>query len=366
MKTEPKKWSFRAAMTIGVPLAIFTFLTSFSNPETEYKIYQFPKDLMPRIDGAFSDWDCVPESYSIGLDQLMDTRFGNGTNLDPKDFDIRVKVGWVNGLNRLYFHVEMYDDYWDFDDAALGQDIFELVIDGNLSGGPFIKQHNGNKDRVPLKDLHFKGHGAHAQNYHIFTPVENKDAVMIWGNTPWIKEFPHFNVAYAYNFKHGERGKLAMEFWITPFDHAAVEGFEKSSVTELKENDITGLSWCFLDFDGEKCESFMNLAHDTKMIYDASYLNTFRLMPLEEKYMKPIEANWSFVEMDRAARWIQFKDESTGNIESWHWDFGDGNTSKERNPSHTYEKAGEWTVVLTTAGPEGKSVRSKVWDVVTE
>lgn len=351
---------------IGWLLLLAGSSTSFAIPDKEYKIYQFPKDKIPRIDGEFMDWSMVPNSYAIGLDQLMDTRFGNGTDLDPNDFDISVKVGWVNGLNRLYFYLEMEDDYWDFDDPALGQDIFELVVDGNLSGGPFIKQHNENKEKVSLEELHFKGHGAHAQNYHIFTPVQNKDWAMIWGSTPWLKEFPHYNAAYDYNFNHGESGKLKMEFWITPFDHASAEGYETSVVTHLKEDDLVALSWCFLDFDGNTCESFMNLAHDTRMIYDASYLNMFQLMPLEEKYLKPIDADWSFVEMDRDQRWIQFKDESNGKIDSWHWDFGDGNTSNEQNPAHRYGKAGEWTVILTVGGPDGKSVRSKVWDVVTK
>lgn len=351
---------------IGLTIFFAASLISFSIPDKEYKIYQFPKDKIPRIDGDFTDWAMVPDSYDIGLDQLMDTRFGHGTDLDPQDFTISVKVGWVKGLDRLYFYLEMEDDYWDFDDPALGQDIFELVVDGNLSGGPFIKQHNSNKEKIPVEELHFKGHGAHAQNYHIFTPVQNKDWVMIWGNTPWIKEFPHYNAAYDYNFKHSESGQLKMEFWITPFDHAAVDGFHKSTVTGLKENHLIGLSWCFLDFDGEQCESFMNLAHDTKMIYDASFLNTFRLMPLEKEHTKPIEADWSFVEIDRTKRWFQFKDESTGNIQSWHWDFGDGNSSTEQNPGYSYGKAGEWTVILTVKGPEGKSIRSKVWDVVTK
>ena len=341
-------------------------LCAFSSPDKKYKIFQFPRNAIPRIDGKFHDWDMVPENYSIGLDQLMDTEDGHGTDLDPKDFDIKVKVGWVRGLNRLYFFLEADDDYWDFDDKALEQDIFELVVDGNLSGGPFIKQHNGNIKRLAKEELHFKGHGAHAQNYHIFMPVQNKDWAMIWGSTPWIKDFPYANVAYDYNFRQGENGKLKMEFWITPFDHAAIEGFDKSSVTNLSENDEIGLSWCILDFDGKKRESFMNLAHDTKMIYDASYLNLFKLMPLEEKYLRPIEADWSFVEMDRNQRWIQFKDGSIGNIKHWLWDFGDGSSSTEQNPKHVYAKAGEWTVILTVNGPEGKSVRSKVWDVVTK
>jgi hypothetical protein len=350
-------------------LVLFISLNLFGTTrrDKEFKIYQFPKDQIPRIDGEFSDWEMVPDSYSIGLNELMDTEGGHGSDLDPRNFDIEVKVAWVKDLDRLYFYVEAEDDYWSFDHHALTQDIFELVVDGDMSGGTFIKQHNGNKNILSKEELHFKGHGTHAQNYHIFTPVQNKEWVMIWGNTHWIKEFPYYNAAYDYDFKHGESGKLKMEFWITPFDHASMEGFDNSIVSDLKENDLIGLSWCMIDYDeGEKWEAFMNLAHDTKMIYDASYLCAFRLMPLEEKYLKPIQANWSFVEMDRETRWIQFKDESYGEILKWHWDFGDGNSSAEQHPKHSYDKAGEWTVILTVEGPDGKSVLSKVWDVVTK
>lgn len=343
----------------------FTLL-SFTNPEMEYRIFQFPKHMMPHIDGDFSDWEMVPDEYTIGLDQLMDTKYGRGTDLDPKDYDIQVKVGWVKNLNRLYFYVEAYDDYWDFDHNGLYQDIFEVVVDGNLSGGPFVKKSNTNNTRFSKEELHFKGHGGHAQNYHIFTPARNKDEAMVWGNTPWIKDFPHFNAAYDYNFKHGESGTLKMEFWITPFDHADIAGYHKSSETELTENEVIGLSWCILEYDGKGMESFMNLAHESKMVFDATFVNIFRLMPLENSYKEPIQADWSFVELDRDQRWIQFKDESNGKIEKWHWDFGDGNTSQEQNPSHHYEKGGEWTVVLTVIGPEGKSIRSKVWDVTTK
>ncbi len=35
------------------------------------------------------------------------------------------------------------------------------------------------------------------------------------------------------------------------------------------------------------------------------------------------------------------------NATSYHWDFGDGNTSTEVNPKHTYQNAGTYTVTLT-------------------
>jgi PKD repeat protein len=42
-----------------------------------------------------------------------------------------------------------------------------------------------------------------------------------------------------------------------------------------------------------------------------------------------------------------FSDTSTGTIESWEWDFGDGTTSDLQNPLHTYTSDGEFVVCLT-------------------
>jgi len=45
---------------------------------------------------------------------------------------------------------------------------------------------------------------------------------------------------------------------------------------------------------------------------------------------------------------IQFTDLSTGAPTSWLWSFGDGETSTEQNPVHTYRSAGTYTVSLTS------------------
>jgi PKD repeat protein len=44
---------------------------------------------------------------------------------------------------------------------------------------------------------------------------------------------------------------------------------------------------------------------------------------------------------------VQFTDSSTGSPTSWSWDFGDGGTSSQRNPSYTYTFPGDYTVILT-------------------
>lgn len=343
-------------------------ISAFARPEKEFKVFQFPRTTIPRIDGDFSDWDMVPETYAVGLSELFDTHGGREADLDSTEFDLTVKVGWVKGENRLYFYVEAYDDCWDFSDKGLRQDIFELVVDGDASGGLFIKEDNGNNNVLPISDLHFKGHGAHAQNYHIFTPVqEGKEWAMVWGATPWIKDFPYANVAYDYDFEHGSSGRLRMEFWITPFDYAAVEGISRSVVSQLTENELIGISWCMIDFDTDKpqADPVMCLSHDFRMIRDASYLNAFRLMPLEETYRPAIDAEWSFTEVDREQRIVLFEDRSRGEITRWRWDFGDGTGSEEQHPLHRYERAGEWTVTLEVEGPQGTDRRIKVWEVVT-
>jgi hypothetical protein len=53
-------------------------------------------------------------------------------------------------------------------------------------------------------------------------------------------------------------------------------------------------------------------------------------MPLEVNTNKPIEADWTFIEIDCKQRGIQFKESSLGDLEKWHWDFGDGNVSEDK------------------------------------
>lgn len=47
--------------------------------------------------------------------------------------------------------------------------------------------------------------------------------------------------------------------------------------------------------------------------------------------------------------------DSDGTIVTYSWDFGDGQTSNEQNPSHTYTTAGKYTVNLTVTDNDGLS-----------
>ena len=102
-------------------LATAVVVCGLERPDVEFRVYQFPPDKIPRIDGEADDWSIVPESYAIGMDQLRETVVGLGDKRDPANFDVKVKVGWVKGQNHLYFLYEASDDYWDFGRAGPAQ-----------------------------------------------------------------------------------------------------------------------------------------------------------------------------------------------------------------------------------------------------
>lgn len=351
---------------------------AFDKPQTTYRVFQFPQDRIPRIDGEFSDWDMVPESYVVGQDQMTDQ--DGGHHNPDRTLNIRVKVGWVAGLNRLYFLYEADDDYWDFALPGLHNDTFEVVVDGDLTGGPLIDI--GHQDiwtpdavgaRAAAKDprvsndvAHWNSHGVQAQNYHIMTPHRDKAWTMAWGSPTWTKDFPYANAAQQYDFKPGQKGKYRLEFYITPYDHADPEGPARSVETHLRENALIGLGWIVIDYDNaasEKKNGFWSLSTQRSMFGLASDLPLFRLMPVEPALLPKIAARWSFKIVDMDRRLVAFHDDSVGQVTRWHWDFGDGQSSTEQHPIHAFATPGNYVTILDIDGPDGKARLSKVWDV---
>lgn len=361
--------------------ALLSSAFALEKPDITYQVFQFPADQIPRIDGDSADWSMVPESYVVGTDQLWDDSKKHPAP-DPKTLDVRVRIGWVKGLNRLYVLYEAYDDYWDFSRPDLHNDTFELVVDGDASGGPLIGKRQKNfwtaarvgaanaapEPRITEEEHHWAVQGAQAQNYHIFTPTVDKDWCMAWSAGTWVKEFPWANAATRFDGKAGGPGRLVLEFWITPFDYAGPEGPQRAVESVLRENKIIGLAWAIIDYDNVAAKGsngFWNLSPKHTMYGDASELCAFRLMPLEPALQKKsLEAQWSWSVVDMDRRLVAFKDLSAGAVTAWTWDFGDGATSTEQHPQHAYAKPGNYVVILDITAADGTtSRRSKVWDV---
>jgi PKD repeat protein len=56
---------------------------------------------------------------------------------------------------------------------------------------------------------------------------------------------------------------------------------------------------------------------------------------------------------------ISFSDASLNSPTSWLWNFGDGNTSTQQNPTHTYGASGVYSVSLTASNAFGNNILTK-------
>jgi PKD repeat protein len=57
---------------------------------------------------------------------------------------------------------------------------------------------------------------------------------------------------------------------------------------------------------------------------------------------------------------VHFTDKTLNSPTSWSWDFGDGVTATDQNPTHAYLVKGMYTVILTTTNNNGKDTERKV------
>lgn len=55
---------------------------------------------------------------------------------------------------------------------------------------------------------------------------------------------------------------------------------------------------------------------------------------------------------------VRFYDASTNNPDSWAWTFGDGASSGEQNPTHSYNAIGDYTVTLTAGDPSDTETKT--------
>ena len=56
---------------------------------------------------------------------------------------------------------------------------------------------------------------------------------------------------------------------------------------------------------------------------------------------------------------VRFIDESTGGVTAWNWTFGDGSTSDQQSPIHTYAAPGNYSVSLTASDGHAENTMTK-------
>jgi PKD repeat protein len=74
---------------------------------------------------------------------------------------------------------------------------------------------------------------------------------------------------------------------------------------------------------------------------------------------KPLVADFTYSDPAAVNKAVKFQNASA-NAAAYEWDFGDGTTSREENPVHTYKKIGNYSVILVTYGMPEANVTNDV------
>lgn len=155
---------------------------------------------------------------------------------------------------------------------------------------------------------------------------------------------------------------------ITEFIADVVQGISPLHVTfsDLSQNEITSWQWDFGN-GGWSTQQNPSYIYYSPGVYTVSltcegpggadtetkidYIIVNEPPPLVDFSANPTSGNIPLT--------VNFTDLTEGTIESWLWDFGDGNTSNEQNPEHIYNEIDIFTVSLTVTGPGGSETLIK-------
>ena len=100
------------------------------------------------------------------------------------------------------------------------------------------------------------------------------------------------------------------------------------------------------------------------VIYDSYALTTSKTITIHPSPTLTVSSN---IQSMCAPGTVNFTANGTGNISSYHWEFGDGSstTTQTPNSSHTYNDFGNFTTTVTASSPEGCTATATVVTNIT-
>jgi PKD repeat protein len=182
---------------------------------------------------------------------------------------------------------------------------------------------------------------------------------------PWVDvSAPGVQIGSLYHLYTDEEGD-----YVAPFDGtsmatplaASVAALIWSQDTNQSANDVKNILFTSADpIDGLLCNS--NFAGKL----GAGRINAFEAVLAVGPAPPPFADFSGSPTTGDVPLNVTFADQSTGSVDSWSWDFGDGGSSSAQNPSHTYANPGTYTVSLTATGPGGSDTNTKPGYITAE
>jgi PKD repeat protein len=153
-------------------------------------------------------------------------------------------------------------------------------------------------------------------------------------------------------------------FTYSPLNPTTQETITFTSTSTDPDGTISSWSWIFGD-GGTSTAANPSHQYSDDGTYDVSLTVTDNdgasdtvVIQIDVANMEPV-ADFSFTPASPSIdQTIQFTDASSdidGSISSWSWDFGDGSSSTQQNPSHEYSSPGTFSVSLTVTDNDDDS-----------
>ncbi|MEM2387547.1 MAG: PKD domain-containing protein [Candidatus Thermoplasmatota archaeon] len=342
-------------------------------PSTDYLIVKYDKNgkeiWNKTYDNGFADFlmdmaiDEDNNVYATGMTLYL----SGGQNLSNIDF-WTIKIGGDGNIIK-------QDKYDEEMDAAFGIDIkgSKVIVAGTVQKGEEQSKYCiviYNKDLVPISTIYYETGICSASDVAIF----DDGSFAVTGS----KDDDILTILYDSN---GNKKKEFIEGGNKKDDALAIssdgsnfviggyatENFKKKwYIAKYTQNSKL---WEIKDVEGEVKRVLIDKEGN---VYAVGYkLIGGNEIPCIRKY----SSNGNFIWEGKAGeppqplkadfRWlppsptradvIRFYDNSTGEINSWEWDFGDGSFSYEKNPKHKYTTVGKFNVTLKIRGPEGEA-----------
>lgn len=173
---------------------------------------------------------------------------------------------------------------------------------------------------------------------------------------------------------HVEEAPPVASFTVSPDEPTVQDVVYFTDTSTAYKGDIRAWRWDFGDGHNSAEQNPTHLYSDkgTYMVSltvedDAGRMNTFFAAVMVVNLPPVVSFSFSPREPEKGAD-VRFSDESLdpeGKALLYEWDFGDGHTSRDRNPVHGYAEAGKYAVRLTVEDDEGEmGTANKILSVI--
>ena len=129
--------------------------------------------------------------------------------------------------------------------------------------------------------------------------------------------------------------------------------FDREHASGYATDAGSGIRWCVASDDVEA--GVTGTANFVSPGTNTSATNSFIIRPLDNVVSAPVAAFLYAPHAGEAPLLVTFSNQTTGSVDTYLWDFGDGATSPLSDPTHVYVSAGVYVVRLTATGSGGSS-----------